>query len=347
MAPINSISRKDFHIAIICALPLEFDAVDALFDEHYDEILSNTGLPGDPNWYLRGRIGVHNVIMICLSHKGRASAASAVSSMLVSFRELELALVVGACGALPILEDGREIILGDVIISDSLYDYSLGRQYPDGFQATDGVQDLSWPLKRFVSELKTLNQLGELQKDLTENILQLQGKNSQYIDRSYPGVEKDILFDVHCRHKHYDHTRCICVHCQSSFDPVCGASLISDCSDIGCQGPGVRRQRLLLVSEEKDSKKLGPKPLIHFGTVASGDALMKSGEHRNELAFVNNAIGFEMEGAGVWGTLPCLIIKGVSDYADSHKNKSWQPYAAATAAACAKAVLAYFPGPGG
>ena len=36
---------------------------------------------------------------------------------------------------------------------------------------------------------------------------------------------------------------------------------------------------------------------------------------------------------------PCLVIRGICDYADSHKNKQWQGYAAATAAAYAKELL--------
>jgi nucleoside phosphorylase len=48
-----------------------------------------------------------------------------------------------------------------------------------------------------------------------------------------------------------------------------------------------------------------------------------------------------MEGAGVWDIFPCVVIKGACDYADSHKNKVWQRYAAATAAACMKAFLGH------
>jgi nucleoside phosphorylase len=70
---------------------------------------------------------------------------------------------------------------------------------------------------------------------------------------------------------------------------------------------------------------------------------MKSGEHRDKLAETENVIGFEMEGARVWDNLPCIIIKGMCDYADSHKNKVWQVYAAATAASCAKAFLEIWP----
>ncbi len=46
-----------------------------------------------------------------------------------------------------------------------------------------------------------------------------------------------------------------------------------------------------------------------------------------------------MEGAGVWDKLPCIVIKGICDYADSHKSKVWQRFAAAIAAAVAKAIL--------
>jgi nucleoside phosphorylase len=66
---------------------------------------------------------------------------------------------------------------------------------------------------------------------------------------------------------------------------------------------------------------------------------MKSGQHRNRIAKTGNIIAFEMEGAGLWDYVPCIIVKGVCDYADSHKNDDWQKYAAATAAACTKAIL--------
>ena len=80
-------------------------------------------------------------------------------------------------------------------------------------------------------------------------------------------------------------------------------------------------------------------PMVHFGLVASGNMVMKSGEDRDQIAAREDIIAFEREGAGVWDNFPCLVIKGVCDYADSHKSKRWQNYAAATAAACMKAFL--------
>ena len=48
-----------------------------------------------------------------------------------------------------------------------------------------------------------------------------------------------------------------------------------------------------------------------------------------------------MEAAGLMNGFPCLVIRGVCDYADSHKNDRWQRYAAATAASFAKELLTY------
>jgi nucleoside phosphorylase len=81
---------------------------------------------------------------------------------------------------------------------------------------------------------------------------------------------------------------------------------------------------------------------IHIGPVASANMVMKSGQHRDKIVRREKVIGFEMNGAGIWDNIPCIIIKGVCDYADSHKSKLWQAYAAATGASVAKSFLEYW-----
>ena len=68
---------------------------------------------------------------------------------------------------------------------------------------------------------------------------------------------------------------------------------------------------------------------------------MKHGTARDEIAKKEDVNCFEMEAAGLMDNFPCPVIRVICDYADSHKNKRWQPYAAATAAAVAKALLGY------
>lgn len=80
-------------------------------------------------------------------------------------------------------------------------------------------------------------------------------------------------------------------------------------------------------------------PQAHYGLIASGNQVMKDGLTRDRLAKELGVICFEMEAAGLMDHFPCLVIRGICDYADSHKNKRWQKYAAMTAAACAKELF--------
>jgi nucleoside phosphorylase len=50
-----------------------------------------------------------------------------------------------------------------------------------------------------------------------------------------------------------------------------------------------------------------------------------------------------MEAAGIMNRMPCLVVRGICDYCDSHKNKYWQEYAAMTAAAYTKELLMEIP----
>jgi len=84
--------------------------------------------------------------------------------------------------------------------------------------------------------------------------------------------------------------------------------------------------------------------MVHFGTIASGNQVMRDAATRDRVSSeLGGVLCFEMEAAGLMNSFPCLVIRGICDYADSHKNKKWQAYAAGTAAACAKEVLSVIP----
>ena len=82
-------------------------------------------------------------------------------------------------------------------------------------------------------------------------------------------------------------------------------------------------------------------PKIHYGNIASGNEVMKHGVTRDKIAQDEGVICFEMEAAGLMDHFPCLVIRGICDYADSHKNNIWQLYAAAAAAALAREFLSF------
>ena len=84
-------------------------------------------------------------------------------------------------------------------------------------------------------------------------------------------------------------------------------------------------------------------PVIHYGLIGSGNQVMRHGVMREKLQRERGILCFEMEAAGLMDHFPCLVIRGICDYSDTHKNENWQPYAAATAAAYAKGLLEIIP----
>jgi nucleoside phosphorylase len=84
-------------------------------------------------------------------------------------------------------------------------------------------------------------------------------------------------------------------------------------------------------------------PVIHYGLIGSANQVMRHGVTREKLRQESGIICLEMEAAGLMDNFPCLVIRGICDYSDTHKNKNWQPYAAATAAAYAKELLGVIP----
>ncbi|KAK5046531.1 hypothetical protein LTR84_008334 [Exophiala bonariae] len=333
--------RRDFKIAIICALPLEADAVLAMFDKRWDEHSNPFGkAPGDPNAYSTGRIGQHNVVLVHMPGIGKENAASAAANCRSSFGAIELAVVVGICGGVPFLQNGEEVLLGDVVISEGIISYDFGRQYPDKFVRKRTVLDSygrpNPEIRAFLARSKTYQNRKILQHNIVESLRNLPKEPGN--TKAYPGRDWDMLFQSTYRHKHQTGSHCaMCEACSRKSDPVCEATLNSTCKELGCDSTWlVPRQRL---SQSTENDQSTHQPLVHFGLFATGNVVMKSGEDRDEIAATENVIAFEMEGSGVWETFPCIIIKGVCDYADSHKSKSWQAFAAAIAAACTKELL--------
>ncbi|CAJ0538740.1 Ff.00g067040.m01.CDS01 [Fusarium sp. VM40] len=323
----------EYRIAIICALQSEAEQVRAVFDTFWADHPSGDGITkahNDPNHYTTGTIGVHNVVLAHMPSYGNKTSAAVASGIRHSFPDITLCLVVGICGGVP-TAGGTEILLGDVIISDCIIENDLARQYPDQRRP---VNTLGYRHNQEVQGFLNMLQVNSLEH-YTQTYLNDPSNSRRNIPPTakptYLGFGQDKLFESNHRHKHHTQDHCsICDSCSSDADAVCEKSENLDCETLGCY----RRKHRNCPAKPENTN-----PRVHFGKFASGDVVMKSGKHRDELANGLGAIAFEMEGAGVCRTIPCVIIKAVCDYADSHKNKEWQGYAAATAAACMKAFL--------
>ncbi|KAK2736498.1 nb-arc and tpr domain protein [Colletotrichum kahawae] len=330
--------RDDFEIAVVCALPLESDAVALIFDEFWGGG-GGQGLgraPGDQNTYTNGRIDDHNVVLVHLPNMGKVSTAAAAAGLRSSYTRLKLAVLTGICGGVPCPEGGNEIFLGDVIISQAVVQYDLGRQYPDRFirknTTSDNLGRPNQDIRSLLASVQGTFGLGRLQQQMLQTLGKIQQNTSGH-QTSYtrPPAAEDIAFEPAYLHRHHGQSTCGC-----DDNAACDKAMNSSCSDLRCADNSVLRRAQPDFSQSQD-------PRIFVGQVASGDTVMKSGERRDSIARDHKVIAFEMEGAGVWDQVPCLVVKGVCDYADSHKNKVWQPYAAAVAAATTKALLGLYP----
>lgn len=344
MPPVQPKRRDEFAVAIVCALPLEYDAVCHTFDVFWDDEGDQYGRADrDPNTYTTGAIANHNVVLVLLPATGNLRSASVASSLRSSYSNVRLTLLVGICGGVPCYESS-EVFLGDVVISNMILHTDFGRQFPDKFVRKESARDSRGQPSRDVRSVLAILQTERGQDRLQERAVcflqQLQIKVAgtknprKYV---YPGAQKDELLAPSRRHKHYTLPKCVCQHCVSSSDPVCHEALKMLCADLGCNDGSVLN--LARTRSQSGLTDSAPQPQIHVGIVASSDKVMKSAEHRDNIHKETGAIAFEMEGAGVSDEGSCIVIKGVCDYADCHKHKGWQMYAAATAAAVSKALL--------
>ncbi|KAL6899957.1 nucleoside phosphorylase domain-containing protein [Trichoderma evansii] len=329
--------RADFQIAIICALPLEYDVVYLLFDQFWDDDGSYGRARGDMNTYTTGRMGQYDVVLALLPNMGTVAAAGAAASFRSSYPILQLAFLVGICSGVP-GQGENEIHLGDVVISKSAVQYDLGNQYHQEFVIKDTVDDsLGRPnknIRSLVASFQTEHIKEQLQQKACLYLKDLQNaaiKKRRRQNYQYPGMVNDKLFNATYRHKHRGLQPCN--FCDNQIDVFCEKAAKASCAELGCDETQlVQRKNLEMRSSTGD-------PEIFIGRIASGNSVMKSGEHRDKIAEEQKVIALEMEGAGLWDEIPCIIVKGVSDYADSHGNVMWQCYAAATAASVLKAVL--------
>lgn len=334
--PSRPLTRNDFTVAIICALRTEANAVQAIFEKYWEDdngVYTYGKQPNDPNSYTVGLIANHNVVLAHQPRMGKATAANVASACSMSFPNIKLALIVGVCGGVPFPGGSTEILLGDVVISKGIVQYDFGRRYPGHFRRKATVDDQPGRPDREISsllaQLETNRHRTNLQERIAAELFHMNDNSKADAKIFYPGEAEDKLFAATYVHKHRGISKC---HGDCE-DGICDDAIDSTCDQLSCD------QRRLVSRSRRNTHN---KPAIHFGLIASGDTVLKSGADRDKISKEAKVIAFEMEGSGVWDAIPCVIIKGVCDYADSHKNKMWQDYAATTAAVSAKAFLRHW-----
>jgi nucleoside phosphorylase len=245
---------------------------------------------------------------------GTNSAATLVTQLLNDFPSVRFGLLVGIGGGVPDLANEIDIRLDDIVVSKytetagGVVQYDMGNETLSGFKRTGPLNKPPPVLRAAVQRLRAQHELEDSHVPLylSKMLEKFTLTKEKY---TYPGTEHDRLFTTAYEHQGGE----TCASC--------------DYSQV------IRRPPRSSLS-----------PFIHYGTIGSVNRVIKHAVQREKLKSDEpDIICVEMEAAGLMDSFPCLVIRGICDYADSHKNKKWQPHAAATAAAYMKQILSVIP----
>ncbi|KAL7940378.1 hypothetical protein V8C42DRAFT_362745 [Trichoderma barbatum] len=308
-------SHDEYTIGWVCALPKEQTAATAMLDDIHPAVQKPSN---DPNNYTLGSIGKHNVVIACLpkGQIGTNSAAAVATWMVSTFSHIKFGLMVGIGGGVP-----PKVRLGDVVVSTpvgqfpGVIQWDMGKAKENGsFERTGSLNNPPTSLLTALSKLETEH---ELVGTKIPEYLEALRKNWPKLISKY--LRSDSLEDV-------------------LFKADYGHVSITDDEDEGDEEENCRfcDKARIVKRKPRDAR-------VHYGLIASGNQVIKDAIFRNKL---NKDLGghvlcVEMEAAGLVNNFPCVVIRGICDYADSHKNKDWQEHAAAMAAALAKELLQY------
>jgi len=314
-------SRDLYTVGWIAALPIERAAASEMLDEEHGKPLDFVQPVTDTNSYTWGCIGDHNIVIASLpaGTYGTTQAAATALPMLSSFPNIRIGLFVGIGAGIPRPDQGRDIRLGDIAVSQphgrsgGVIQYDLRKaNSAKGHERKDSLNRPPDVLLKALTNLQANHERygSKVSNFLGEMIKRNPGLAKRKDGYVYQGFANDRLFEP-------------------TYNHVPGASCCK------CD-PKEQIQR-----EERQSTE----PEIYYGTIISGNTLIRDAVTRDmiEDEMGEECICFEMEAAGLMNNFPCLVIRGICDYADSHKNDRWQRYAAAVAAAFAKEVLGYVP----
>lgn len=303
----EEISPEAIRVAIFCALTYEAVAVRYCLDS--EAVCHLT--PGRPrNYvYIFGRIGRHNIVVAQPHQMGTVEAALCAAEVSQQFPNVKFALMVGIGAGIPQfpIDPERDIRLGDVAVGipgndhPGVIQYDYGKYERDRFVRKGSLNN---PPGILTSADAILRQDAMMDKNLLVNILENLIKKPKF---ARPKTA-DLLFEP-CSH-----------HVKKG----------SDCKE--CE---VSSGMKLVHRDDRH-----PEPVVHRGLILSGNGVIKDPHKRDELCRNHGeAICFEMEAAGIVNEIPCLVVRGICDYADTHKQDGWHYYAAAVAAAYCSALL--------
>ncbi|KAI1180559.1 nucleoside phosphorylase domain-containing protein [Nemania sp. FL0916] len=302
-----TLQPEDYRIAWIAPLEIEAQAAKHMLDRQHDGRFQMNR--GDDYVYQAGEMCGHNIIIATLpagQEYGTGTAAALASQIKKFFPNLWFGLLVGVAAGLPDLERNppRDIRLGDILVG-----------FPDNESSGLVAYDLGKDIGNGEPLLLRRGQVLALTEPVVRSAI-------SSIRLDWPDEGRHFL--------HYYEAMKHRRHRAGTFEDPGPEKDRLHRTDGGDADHLVRRPRRMRSERTQ----------VWYGSIGSGEKLMRNAARRDQLRDNYNLIGLEMEAAGTMNRIPVGVIRGVCDYADDHKNKEWQPYAAAMAAAYAKAILA-------
>ncbi|KAK6515892.1 hypothetical protein TWF281_004483 [Arthrobotrys megalospora] len=331
------LAKSAYKVGWLAALSIELAAAVAMLDSRHDTPWNYHQDPQSRNQYIFGSINGHNVVITFLPDGvyGTTSATRVAQDFQRDFPDLVYRFTVGIAGGAPSAKN--DVKLGDVVVSRPLagspgiIQYDLGKALEDGVFVPTGC--LPRPPDNILRALPLVRQWPE--EMLNAVVFQVLADVFQRDARFRPPPSDDNLFASNYHHQGRESDPCVL-----SCDPSHHVSRAPRASWLDIKKEhGVTLDYLRWGHVDNDICTDTQPPRIHFGTIASGNTLMRDGEARTKIQTQTGALCFEMEAAGIMDAWPCLVVRGICDYSDSHKNKVWQSYAAGTAAAFTKFLL--------
>lgn len=330
-------THDDYTVGWVCALSKEQTAATAMLDERHGDLVKPSN---DPNTYTLGSIGKHNIVIACLPQGeiGTSSAATFATWMISTFPSIKFGLMVGIGGGI-----APKVRLGDVVVSAPTNQYPGVVQWDYGkaekggqFKQIGSLNNTPALLRTALAKLTTENELSG--SKIPEYLDELRQRWPRLVPKyTWSEALKDPL-DISDSHGSQEAPF-------STFSNVI-LSLLKWLFGLWAISPsnrGVEGGPNLRSSASDGGERKPREPRVHYGLIASGNQVIKDAEFRDRLdqRYDGNVLCVEMEAAGLMNNFPCIVIRGICDYADSQKNYDWQEYAAAVAAAFAKELLHY------
>ncbi|KAH6986800.1 hypothetical protein EDB80DRAFT_183080 [Ilyonectria destructans] len=332
-------NHDEYTVGWVCALSKEQTAATAMLDQRHADLPKP---PNDPNTYTLGSIGKHNIAIACLPEGeiGTHAAATIATWMISTFPLIKLGLMVGIGGGIP-----PKVRLGDVVVSTPAGQYpgvvqwDFGKAEEGGnFKQTGSLNNPPTSLRTALTKLKTENELSG--SKIPEYLDELKQKWPRLVPKyTWSESRTDPLFAPDISH-----------HSRGSREAIFSMiwdvilSLLKFLFGWRAIDPTDRGAEQVASTPTIDEGQRKPRDMrVHYGLIASGNQVIKDAKLRDSLdqRYGGNVLCVEMEAAGLMNNFPCIVIRGICDYADSQKNKDWQEYAAALAAAFAKELLQY------